>query len=482
MDNQRGWVKSITHQTTSGTVQQTIAYTYDGAGNPLTYTDSIAGGQSWSTSYVHDRANRLTSEIRTGGSSANFNVQYAYDQNGNRTTVTRNGATTTYSVDNNDRFLSGDGYSVSASNYDADGNPLAIAGPSSNMTNTFDADSKLTQISYSAGGSDTFVYNGDGQRVQRVDNSGTRRFVYDGSAVVAETDGTGAVQAYHVPGVGYVDASGAQHYYRENGIGSNVAVTSSTGAVESITEYDAYGQSAVVQSGNRSSLRFAGKHGYISDDHSGMQMLGARYYLPVLGRFLTQDPLGHEAGPNLYEYCANSPLVKIDPDGTDAKTQSDWENNFNNPGYAPRPTFSIPGYKYTMSVWVHHAHWYNNRAHKHKRLNSFYVGNTQLWFFNLVSPGGVMDFKRLLNGKRFDQSIVQNAIDFGNYNYGVIGRAAGISADFLLDMAAQATRLTNGGRTATPTSSKSRGDQPRDAFFIRQGIYDYDHGMYGKRN
>ena len=49
---------------------------------------------------------------------------------------------------------------------------------------------------------------------------------------------------------------------------------------------------------------------------TGMQLLGAQYYLPLLGRFLTQDPIGHEGGLNLDAYCGNSPLLKVDPDGT----------------------------------------------------------------------------------------------------------------------------------------------------------------------
>jgi hypothetical protein len=49
-----------------------------------------------------------------------------------------------------------------------------------------------------------------------------------------------------------------------------------------------------------------------------MQLLGARYYLPVLGRFLTQDPIGHEGGLNLYAYCGDSPLLRVDPSGTQA--------------------------------------------------------------------------------------------------------------------------------------------------------------------
>ena len=55
-----------------------------------------------------------------------------------------------------------------------------------------------------------------------------------------------------------------------------------------------------------------------------MQLLGARYYLPQLGRFLTQDPIGHEGGLNLYAYCGDSPLTRVDPDGKDWNSFSNW--------------------------------------------------------------------------------------------------------------------------------------------------------------
>jgi len=48
-----------------------------------------------------------------------------------------------------------------------------------------------------------------------------------------------------------------------------------------------------------------------------MMHMGARFYLPTLGPLLTQEPVGHEGGLNLYAYCDNGPLTRVDPDGKD---------------------------------------------------------------------------------------------------------------------------------------------------------------------
>ncbi len=42
-------------------------------------------------------------------------------------------------------------------------------------------------------------------------------------------------------------------------------------------------------------------------------MLGARYYWPELGPFISQDPIGD--GVNWYAYVRNNPVVRVDPEG-----------------------------------------------------------------------------------------------------------------------------------------------------------------------
>jgi RHS repeat-associated protein len=262
------------------------------------------------------------------GTGSTYSVGYSYDANGNRIQVVRtnaNNVTTTYPYAQaglNDQFVSGEGYSFSS--YDNDGNPTAISLPGSSMGLVYDETSRVKSIS--GAGASTFRYDGDGRRVERVSGGVTTRFVYDGDQAVIETNGSNAVQLYRLPGVGYVKG-GVQYYEQENAQGSVLAVRDSSGpaTVQGRTFYDAYGIEFGASGAERGAQRFAGQKGYQNDDATGMQLLGARYYLPVLGRFLTQDPIGHEGGLNLYAYCDDSPLLRVDPSGHGPDWAAMWQ-------------------------------------------------------------------------------------------------------------------------------------------------------------
>ena len=55
-------------------------------------------------------------------------------------------------------------------------------------------------------------------------------------------------------------------------------------------------------------------------DWTGFYYMGARYYEPNSGRFLSADPLGHDASLSLYDYCGGDPVNGLDPDGRCAET------------------------------------------------------------------------------------------------------------------------------------------------------------------
>lgn len=50
-------------------------------------------------------------------------------------------------------------------------------------------------------------------------------------------------------------------------------------------------------------------------DSTGLYWLGARYYDPINGRFLSPDPKGHGSSPSLYDYANGDPVNNVDPDG-----------------------------------------------------------------------------------------------------------------------------------------------------------------------
>ncbi|HHK41130.1 MAG TPA: RHS repeat-associated core domain-containing protein, partial [Planctomycetaceae bacterium] len=74
------------------------------------------------------------------------------------------------------------------------------------------------------------------------------------------------------------------------------------------------------------------------DEESDLYYYRARYYDPALGRFLSEDPLGFEAGDaNLTRYVGNDPVGKVDPSGLEEPGN---QNEFD---FSPKPLEVDPG-------------------------------------------------------------------------------------------------------------------------------------------
>ena len=84
-----------------------------------------------------------------------------------------------------------------------------------------------------------------------------------------------------------------------------------SGTVAARYEYDAFG-SITAHSGPMAGdfrHRFSTKY---YDPETGLYYYGERYSNPLLGRFISSDPIGEDGGLNLYGFCGNDPINKID--------------------------------------------------------------------------------------------------------------------------------------------------------------------------
>jgi RHS repeat-associated protein len=76
--------------------------------------------------------------------------------------------------------------------------------------------------------------------------------------------------------------------------------------------YDTFGVSSATAPGVADRFRYAG---YQYDAATGLYYVGARWYDPSQGRWLSRDPLGLAADSNPYRYVSNTPTNAVDPSG-----------------------------------------------------------------------------------------------------------------------------------------------------------------------
>lgn len=125
----------------------------------------------------------------------------------------------------------------------------------------------------------------------------------------------------------YLDGQGIDEHLGEvSRNGTHAFLTDHLGSVlnssisGSFQSYDAYGRTiaglplfASILPSDPVNYGFAGRQ---FDIESGKYYNRARMYDPNTGRFMSQDPIGLEAGDtNLYRYAFNNPLMYLDPTG-----------------------------------------------------------------------------------------------------------------------------------------------------------------------
>lgn len=204
--------------------------------------------------------------------------------------------------------------SASASpTFDANGNMT------SDGTNSFawDAEDRLIQITYPGSGNSTQlnyeVISGLVSLSERSNNvvSQSIQFSRSGANIYEIRDSFGALNKQLFDWGQSIN--GTNSFYTKDHLGSVRNLVNNSGSTLSNYDYEMWGAIyQITNTGSRPDYLFGSLY---SHDRSKLCMALFRSYHPLIGRWISRDPIGSIGGSNIYGYVLNRPLSFIDPTG-----------------------------------------------------------------------------------------------------------------------------------------------------------------------
>ena len=299
-----------------------LEYAYDANGNITSIKDSA--GES---TYQYDELNQL---IRENNHVLDKTLTYHYDLGGNLTAVKEYAFTTadalpaqpqktetgTYSAAWKDQLLTWDG---TAMTYDAIGNMLTKG----TTSYTWIQGRKLSGVEN--GKSIQYFYDHTGARTKKVVDGIETEYRMAGDLLVSEKTGTQTYWYRYDSGANLVSVTigGEIYFYVRNAQNDVIALIDAEGNTVVKYIYDSWGKVLSITGsladtiGVQNPFRY---RGYYYDNETGMYYLRSRYYDPGVRRFICADGYASTGQGlvccNMYAYCENNPICRWDNEGT----------------------------------------------------------------------------------------------------------------------------------------------------------------------
>ncbi|WP_349305382.1 RHS repeat-associated core domain-containing protein [Delftia sp. PE138] len=209
---------------------------------------------------------------------------------------------------------------------------------------TWNADHQLIESNTTRHGvtqATRYAYDPLGRRVAKSDAFGSTHYLWDGDLMVHSQRGARQALYIYEPGsfvpLATIQGAGEEHstyWYQCDQIGAPLELTDEEGEVAWAADYKVWGEAvmrSVLRTGTddrpvsarawgskpvappppppiEQPFRFQGQQ---FDEETGLHYNRFRYYDPVVGRFVSQDPIGLIGGFNLYIY-ASTPTIWAD--------------------------------------------------------------------------------------------------------------------------------------------------------------------------
>lgn len=286
---------------TDGTEVCARRFSYDGAGRLHAYDDSLRGRRV----FEYDPVDFLLAATDEGRAME----RYEHDANGNLL-ITRDGRRMTYAV--GDRLTR---VGADELHYDDRGSLVLTRTAIGDARFTYSGEGWLSSASLPDGTVAAFRYDPLARRVSKVVNGRRTDYQWNGVHLLGETSDGDAVEYLFLPGSFFIlgMTRGGRHFsFVWDQLGTPTEVLDDAGTIVWAGDYSPFGEITRLRAdGVPQPFRFLGQY---HDLELGWYYTRYRYYDPVTARFTCSDPLGVNAGLNLYAYAPNA-VNWVDPFG-----------------------------------------------------------------------------------------------------------------------------------------------------------------------